>query len=107
MPLIRVRLILVIVVEAICLVAGGIHAPAKSETVPQPRQVGPDGVVLGEKCTRRTDNIEGIVKTDACGRWYCGRIDVNDITVLSPRFADLMGCKWTLIDSKCKCQKTR
>lgn len=86
-----------------CLAAMGISAPAIAQTAPQSYRVGPEGVVLGEKCMRRTDKIEGVVKIDACGRWYCGRVDVNDITVLNPRFAKTMGCKWQLVADKCKC----
>ena len=58
---------------------------------------------LGEACQRRTDNHRGVVKVDACGRWYCGRVDVNDITVLNPRFAEDMGCTWQLVEKRCKC----
>jgi hypothetical protein len=69
-------------------------------------RVGPQGAILGESCKRQTDNFEGIVKVDACGRWYCGRIDVNDITVLSPQFAEKMFCTWRLINDKCKCVRS-
>ncbi len=85
------------------LAVTGIHATASAETAPQSRRIGPDGVVLGDRCMRRTDRIEGVVKIDACARWYCGRVDVNDITVLNPRFAKAMGCKWQLVEDKCKC----
>ncbi len=63
----------------------------------------PAGMKAGETCKRRTDDNAGVVKVDACGRWYCGRVDINDITVLNPRFAEDMGCKWQLKDNHCRC----
>jgi hypothetical protein len=99
----RVRRPFIAAAALACLAAADIRAPATAQTAPQSHRVGPGGVVLGEKCIRRTDNIEGVVKVDACERWYCGRVDVNDITVLNPRFAKTMGCKWQLVEDKCKC----
>ena len=82
--------------------------PAMAQTaVPQTQsQIGPGGRRAGEQCIRRTDRIEGVVKVDACGRWYCGRVDFNDITVLNPNFAEGMKCSWTLVGDKCRCTQS-
>lgn len=85
-------------------------APAGAQGVmassPAPQSV-PRDIIIGQSCQRRTDNIPGIVKMDACGRIYCGRIDINDITVLNPRFAEDMQCRWTLVEELCKCVPTQ
>lgn len=74
----------------------------------EPNQSFPSGdqrmrMQPGDACQRRTDDHRGVIKVDACGRWYCGRVDVNDITVLNPRFAEDMQCTWQLVDDRCKC----
>lgn len=86
-----------------CLIVTVFTAPVSAETVKQSRPVGPEGVVLGDPCKRRTDDAEGVVKIDACGRWYCGRVDTNDITVLNPDFARDMQCEWKIVANRCKC----
>ena len=43
--------------------------------------------VLGDACTRKSDSKPGIVKRDACARWYCGDRDVKDIIERHPAIA--------------------
>jgi hypothetical protein len=86
-------------------IASLLFGAALSLAAETPR-VGPQDAILGESCKRQTDNFEGVVKVDACGRWYCGRVDVNDITALSPNFAEKMFCTWRLINDKCKCVRS-
>lgn len=87
------------------IIPGAPGAVVWAQTAQQMTRIGPEGVVLGETCTRRTDRFAGVIKVDACGRWYCGRVDINDITVLNPRFAETMKCSWELVDDKCKCRR--
>src|ERR1019366_9459223 len=49
---------------------------------------------LGEACTRMSKNKPGVMKRDACGRWYCGRTEWEDINESRPNFAAEMGCEW-------------
>lgn len=63
-------------------------------------------IKTGDKCERRTDAIPGVVKRDGCGRWYCGRADVKDITEVVPNIEEVAHCKWQLQGSRCVCAKT-
>jgi hypothetical protein len=47
----------------------------------------------------------GVIKRDACKRWYCGRPEFQDIIQLRPNFASEMGCEWRLADQHCLCQR--
>lgn len=61
---------------------------------------------VGEACKRKTDAIPGKVKRDACGRWYCGRADVKDISEIAPNLDKVAHCTWRLEGSRCLCAKT-
>ena len=61
---------------------------------------------IGDKCERKTDAIPGVIKRDGCGRWYCGRADVKDITELVPNIEEVAHCKWQLQGSRCLCAKS-
>src|SRR5262249_52810512 len=56
----------------------------------------PSGQKLGDACTRKSDQKGGVVKRDACGRWYCGLAEVKDIIELRPNIASELGCAWQL-----------
>jgi hypothetical protein len=58
---------------------------------------------LGDACQRHTDLRTGVVKRDACGRWYCGRTDVKDVIENRPNVAEEIGCVWTLQGDRCRC----
>ncbi|WP_143530306.1 hypothetical protein [Rhizobium sp. RU36D] len=107
MPMPSLPMLLCLLVIGTLGMAGPAQTQTETQAQPQTRQqsttVGPKGVVLGRSCTRRTDRFPGVIKVDACGRWYCGRVDINDITVLNPHLAEDMKCNWTLIYDKCKC----
>ena len=76
---------------------------AFSQTRPQQRQLRI--IKAGDACDRKTDKARGIVKVDACGRWYCGRVDIKDIIEVRPRYADDVGCTWRLEDNHCRCRR--
>jgi hypothetical protein len=57
----------------------------------------------GEACRPPRTDKPGIVKVDACGRWYCGRADVKDLIEVRPHFAAEQKCTWTLKDDVCRC----
>ena len=59
----------------------------------------------GDPCTRKTDSNPGVVKRDACGRWYCGRRDIRDITEIAPNLANDIDCTWRLEGSRCLCRR--
>jgi hypothetical protein len=77
---------------------------ALSQTRPQQRQL--KIIKAGDACDRKTDTARGIVKVDACGRWYCGRADVKDIIEVRPKYAEEVGCTWRLEDNRCKCRRS-
>jgi hypothetical protein len=59
---------------------------------------------IGEPCKQMTGR-SGIIKRDACQRWYCSRTDYQDITERRPNFATEMGCEWQLVGLHCLCRK--
>jgi len=61
-----------------------------------PAQSGAPVIKLGDACNRKTDKASGIVKRDACGRWYCGKADVKEIAELRPDIASKIKCSWKL-----------
>ena len=61
---------------------------------------------LGEPCTMMTKNRPGVIKRDACKRWYCGRPGLRDIVESRPNLAAEMGCEWRLIGEHCLCQRS-
>lgn len=63
------------------------------------------GIKIGDKCERKTDRIPGAVKRDGCGRWYCGRADVKDITEVVPNIEEVAQCTWRLEGRRCLCAK--
>jgi hypothetical protein len=59
---------------------------------------------LGEVC-KLLSGKAGIIKRDACHRWYCGRTNYQDITDWKPNFAAEAGCEWHLAGIHCLCQR--
>lgn len=59
---------------------------------------------IGEPCKQMTGKA-GIIKRDACQRWYCSRPEYQDITERRPNFATEMGCEWQLVGLHCLCRK--
>jgi hypothetical protein len=96
------------VVASILLAAAGVlvfgTALSQTQTRPQQRQL--KLIKAGDACDRKTDTARGIVKVDACGRWYCGRADVKDIIEVRPKYAEEVGCAWRLEDNRCKCRRS-
>jgi hypothetical protein len=76
---------------------------AFSQTRPQQRELRL--IKAGDACARKTDRAQGVVKIDACGRWYCGRADVKDIIEVRPRFAQEFHCTWRLDGEHCRCRR--
>jgi hypothetical protein len=58
---------------------------------------------VGQACKQMTGKA-GIIKRDACQRWYCSRIDYQDITERRPNFAADLGCEWQLVGLHCLCR---
>ncbi len=82
------------------------------QTAPSPIPVQPNIAALqaqghvfklGEACTQMTGRA-GIIKRDACQRWYCSRPEYQDITERRPNFAAEMKCEWKLIGLHCLCR---
>jgi hypothetical protein len=59
---------------------------------------------MGESCQRMSGG-SGLVKRDACGRWYCSRREYQDITERRPNYAAELGCEWRLVGMRCLCQR--
>src|SRR5947208_1303020 len=80
---------------------------ANAQPVTPPPTPGPGMRVLlpGDRCVRRTDTKRGIIKRDACGRWYCGLSDVADIAEIEPDLAGKTGCSWRLEGNRCLCRR--
>ena len=94
----RSRLALWVVVAALSA------SPALAQMSTVGPQSFPPQYEVGAACERRSDDHPGVVKVDACGRIYCGRVDQNDITVLNPRLAQDMNCTWRVVEGeRCKC----
>jgi hypothetical protein len=85
--------------------AAALFGPALSQTQPRPQQRQLKLIKTGDACDRKTDKAQGVVKVDACGRWYCGRGDAKDIIEVRPKYAQEIGCTWRLEDNRCKCRR--
>lgn len=57
----------------------------------------------GDACRPPRTDKPGLVKVDACGRWYCGRADMKDLVEVRPNFATEQKCTWALRDNVCRC----
>ncbi len=89
---------------AVALVFAASTLPAMAQLAPQstpPRAL----MKQGDTCSRKTDTRPGVVRQDACGRWYCGRADIKDIIEVRPNIAAEFGCTWTLEAGHCKCRR--
>lgn len=62
-------------------------------------------IKYGENCRRLKDSRYGVFKRDACGRTYCGLVEVKDIIEVRPNFAAEHACSWQLDGAACKCLK--
>ena len=61
-------------------------------------------LVLGAACVRpAADSSQGVVKRDACGRWYCGLASYKDPIEIDPKLAEKFKCQWKVVDNRCKC----
>lgn len=58
---------------------------------------------VGQACKQMTGKA-GIIKRDACQRWYCSRPEYQDITERRPNFAADLGCQWQLVGLHCLCR---
>jgi hypothetical protein len=85
---------------SLVLAVAGRPAAAQSGSAPKPTIVK-----VGDPCKTRTDPRSGVVKIDACGRWYCGRKDVKDIIEVRPNIADVLNCTWRLEGEQCRCRR--
>lgn len=59
---------------------------------------------VGQACKQMTGR-SGIIKRDACQRWYCSRPEYQDITERRPNFAADMKCEWQLVGLHCLCRQ--
>lgn len=80
-------------------------APPEAYHHPPPHDRGGKVYVLGAACARKTDSHRGLVKRDACDRWYCGRADQKDVIEALPNFARDFNCTWRLEGDNCKCRR--
>ena len=99
-------------VAAVVLIAAG---PACAQATPNPQAAtsdikrpyvkGQDGKIyhLGDTCVRKSDRKAGVVKSDACLRWYCSLPDAMDIIEVRPNLAQQLGCQWRVVNTKCRC----
>jgi hypothetical protein len=75
-------------------------APAESQTPSQPSRRGL--LILGATCDRGP-NEKGVVKRDACQRWYCGLASYKDPIEVEPDIARRANCTWTVTGGRCRC----
>ena len=94
---------LVVASTLLAATVAALFVPALSQTPPRQREL--KLIKAGDACDRKTDTAKGVVKVDACGRWYCGRADVKDIIEVRPKFAEEFGCAWRLEGNRCKCRR--
>ena len=92
---------------AVMAIALASHAgPGWAQNPPTTVQLKQKGdYKVGDPCVRRSDTHPGVVKQDACGRVYCARRDIKDITELAPGLVKDVGCTWRLDGSRCTCHK--
>lgn len=77
-------------------------APKSDPEAPaQPRRI----VKRGDECVRKGGGLPGVVRRDACSRWYCGKAGERDIIELNPTLAANFGCTWRLEGDRCFCRK--
>lgn len=80
-------------------------APPEAIHHPPPHDRDGKVYVLGATCARKTDTRPGVIKRDACDRWYCGRADQKDVVEALPTFAHDFNCTWRLEGDACKCRR--
>lgn len=97
----------------VALISGALTGSATAQST-QPIPVQPNIAtlqaqghvfVLGEPCQRMSGG-DGIIKRDACQRWYCSRLGYQDITERRPNLAAEIGCEWRLVGVHCLCEPT-
>lgn len=59
----------------------------------------------GDTCQPPYTGKPGVIKVDACGRWYCSRADIKDLIEVRPNFAAENKCAWTYKEGTCQCVK--
>ena len=92
----------------ISLIESGYAQPAQSPIAVQPniaaQQAQGHDFKIGEACKQMTGK-SGIIKRDACQRWYCSRPEYQDITERRPNLAAEIGCEWQLVGVHCLCRQ--
>jgi hypothetical protein len=84
--------------------AAGVEVPFNPPRLLPPTDASGKPYKIGDICTRRTDTRPGVIKRDACSRWYCGRSDQKDIIEIRPNWALETNCLWRLEGNACKCR---
>lgn len=101
-----------LLIFAAALLLTSLVEPGHAEILESPAPVQPNIAALqaqgydfkiGQACKRMSGG-SGIIKRDACQRWYCSRTDYQDITERRPKFAAEIGCEWQLVGLHCLCQ---
>jgi hypothetical protein len=82
----------------------GVEVPFNPPRLQPPTDASGKPYKIGDVCTRRTDTRAGVIKRDACSRWYCGRSDQKDIIEIRPNWAMETNCLWRLEGNACKCR---
>lgn len=77
---------------------------AQAADAPRDKEAKKIELKAGEGC-QIDDRTQGIVKQDACGRWWCGYTDRKDITEVWPTFEQDLHCTWRLEGEHCKCRR--
>jgi hypothetical protein len=96
----KMRWFLAILVLVAGTVAAAAQSPAPSGPMSQPSARGL--LIKGAAC-KRSDGGAGIVKQDACQRWYCGLASYKDPVDVVPDIDKRLNCSWKLVGQHCKC----
>ncbi len=59
----------------------------------------------GDKCQRKSDKAAGVVRPDACGRWYCVKARGRTFMDSHPHFHSRNACSWKVVSDRCLCVK--
>ena len=110
-PLVSRMLLVLLAISALLFISPIESGYAQSSQPPMPvqpniaaQQVQGHVFKIGEPCKQMTGR-SGIIKRDACQRWYCSRPDYQDITERRPNLAAEIGCEWQLVGLHCLCRQ--
>jgi hypothetical protein len=104
----RAKTALVRVLPCLILFAFGVdEAAAQAQPTPSTER---STYTLGGPCVRKPDGADGIVRRDACNRWYCGsKLEVKNVSEAMPDLPQRLGCTWRIEVSNagafCICHK--